>query len=126
MVFGAALSAVAVIFSGFSASMEVGDGFHLTEGEGRAREPEEVSESRRDFPVRSQSRTEMDGTQDSLGVTTVSFPRVALTVCRSEKICPADCSVLYAPKGDWAWSSRTTVCAHTLTLIKELDSPMLK
>ena len=46
VVFGAALSAAAVIFSGFSASMEAGDGFHLMEGEGE--------ESGRDFPVRSQ------------------------------------------------------------------------
>ena len=31
LVFGTALSEVAVIFLGFSASMEVGDGFHLME-----------------------------------------------------------------------------------------------
>ena len=38
MVFGTALSEVAVIFLGFSASMEVGDGFHLMEGDGRGRD----------------------------------------------------------------------------------------
>ena len=38
VVFGTALSEVAVIFLGFSASMEVGDGFHLMEEDGRGRD----------------------------------------------------------------------------------------
>ena len=55
MVFGTALSEVAVIFLGFSASMEVGDGFHLMEGDGRGKRRNEraraqAAERGRDFP----------------------------------------------------------------------------
>ena len=38
MFFGTALAATTVIFSGFSASMEAGDGFHLMEGDGEGKE----------------------------------------------------------------------------------------
>ena len=56
MVVGTALSEVAVIFFGFSASMEVGDGFHLMEGDGRGKRRKERARAReagergRDFP----------------------------------------------------------------------------
>ena len=53
MVVGTALSEVAVIFLGFSASMEVGDGFHLMEGDGRGKrrnERAQAEERGRDFP----------------------------------------------------------------------------
>ena len=58
VVFGTALSEVAVIFLGFSASMEVGDGFHLMEGDGRGKRRNERARARaweagergRDFP----------------------------------------------------------------------------
>ena len=53
MVVGTALSEVAVIFFGFSASMEVGDGFHLMEGDGRGKrgnERAQAGERGRDFP----------------------------------------------------------------------------
>ena len=67
MVFG--LSEVAVIFLGFSASMEVGDGFHLMEGDGRGRDGTGAGAGGREregFPLlMSKSRAEMVDIQDS-------------------------------------------------------------
>ena len=69
VVFGTALSEVAVIFLGFSASMEVGDGFHLMEGDGRGKrrnERAQAEERGRGFSLlKSKSRAEMVDIQDS-------------------------------------------------------------
>ena len=67
MVVGTALSEVAVIFLGFSASMEVGDGFHLMEGDGRGkRRNERAGRERGRFSLlKSKSGAEMVDIQDS-------------------------------------------------------------
>ena len=70
MVFDTAVSEVAVIFLGFSASMEVGDGFHLMEGDGRGKRRNERAQAgergREGFSLlKSKSKAEMVDIQDS-------------------------------------------------------------